>query len=254
MRALSVPELLEVWERSLDQAPLERALVLLAAALPDRPAEDLLRATIGERDACLLTLRARTFGPSLVALAACPACAARVVFAFDVSDILVENTPGLLKSLDAEESLSIHHGDYDVRFRVPTSLDLAELRDQSEIAIARRRLVERCLLGVTCGGDSWDPPSSVDRLPPGVIDAVAARMRDADPQGDVELALACPACHHEWQAGFDIASFLWDEIDAWAQRTLHEVHTLASAYGWREADILAMSPSRRQRYLGMVGG
>jgi len=254
MSALSAPELLEVWEESLDQAPVERALVLLAAAVPGRTAEDLLRASIGERDACLLTLRARTFGPSLVALAACPTCAARVEFALDVSDILVENAPGLLKSLDAQEGLSIHVGDYDVRFRAPTSLDLAEVRDQPEVASARRRLLEQCMLSVTCGGEVWDAAGSVGRLPPDVVDAVIARMRDADPQGDIELSLACPSCHREWQAGFDIASFLWIEIDAWARRTLREVHVLASAYGWREADILAMSPSRRQCYLEMVGG
>jgi hypothetical protein len=34
---------------------------------------------------------------------------------------------------------------------------------------------------------------------------------------------------------------------------LREVHTLAWAYGWREADILAMSPARRQFYIELVG-
>ena len=44
-----------------------------------------------------------------------------------------------------------------------------------------------------------------------------------------------------------------ETYDAWALRTLAEVHRLASAYGWREQDILALSPARRQLYLGMVG-
>jgi hypothetical protein len=79
-------------------------------------------------------------------------------------------------------------------------------------------------------------------------------MVQADPQADVQLALTCPACGHQWEATFDIASFFWSEIDSWAHRILREVHTLASAYGWREADILAMSPQRRQLYLEMVSG
>jgi hypothetical protein len=33
---------------------------------------------------------------------------------------------------------------------------------------------------------------------------------------------------------------------------LREVHILASAYGWREDDILAMSPARRRIYLEML--
>ena len=70
----------------------------------------------------------------------------------------------------------------------------------------------------------------------------------------LELALSCPSCRHQWQATFDIVSFFWSEINAWAHRSLQEVHTLALAYGWREADILAMSPWRRQFYLKMVSG
>jgi hypothetical protein len=51
---------------------------------------------------------------------------------------------------------------------------------------------------------------------------------------------------------FDIGAFLWEEIAAQARRLLREVHTLARAYGWREADILVMSAARRQAYLEMV--
>ena len=41
-------------------------------------------------------------------------------------------------------------------------------------------------------------------------------------------------------------------MDARAQRLLMEVHLLARAYGWREADILGMSPARRNAYLQRV--
>jgi hypothetical protein len=78
-------------------------------------------------------------------------------------------------------------------------------------------------------------------------------MSDADPQADVELALACPSCGHQWPAAFDIASFLWKELHAWALRTLREVHTLARSYGWREDDVLALSGTRRQLYLELCG-
>jgi len=51
---------------------------------------------------------------------------------------------------------------------------------------------------------------------------------------------------------FDIVSFFWSEICVQAKRLLREVHILARAYGWREADILSMSAARRQLYLEMV--
>jgi hypothetical protein len=34
---------------------------------------------------------------------------------------------------------------------------------------------------------------------------------------------------------------------------LTEVHRLAQAYGWREAEILALSEARRHAYLELVG-
>ncbi|MEA1978379.1 MAG: phage baseplate protein, partial [Chloroflexota bacterium] len=66
------------------------------------------------------------------------------------------------------------------------------------------------------------------------------------------MTLTCPECSHQWEVLFDIASFLWTEINNWAERTLRTVHQLASAYGWAEREILNLSPVRRQLYLGMV--
>ena len=69
----------------------------------------------------------------------------------------------------------------------------------------------------------------------------------------MNLALDCPACGAHWQSVFDIVTFLWGEIEDWAQRLLYDVHLLASAYGWSERDIVAMTPRRRRMYLEMVG-
>jgi len=46
---------------------------------------------------------------------------------------------------------------------------------------------------------------------------------------------------------------LFTELGAVARDLLGQVHALAFAYKWREADILQMSPARRQLYLQMVG-
>ena len=83
---------------------------------------------------------------------------------------------------------------------------------------------------------------------------LAARMGEADGGADGEVELSCPACQHGWSAELDIAAFFWTEIAAQAQRLLREVDALARVYGWREADILAMSAARRQAYLELVAG
>ncbi len=90
-------------------------------------------------------------------------------------------------------------------------------------------------------------------LDPALEDAVAARLAEADPGARIDLAVDCPGCGAAWSAPFDIVSFLWAEVDACARRLVGDVHALASAYGWTEDDVLALSPARREAYLELVG-
>lgn len=242
MRPLTAQELLDAWERGLGEPPVQRALTLLAAACPETLPEQLARESVGRRDGRLLSLREWTFGPRLVSLAACPACGERLETAFDVADVRVSGT--LAETGDGAEPLAVSVAGRDLRFRLPNSLDLAALVPGKD---ARRTLLGRCLLPA---GEKID----VEELPEAALQAVAERMAAADPQGDVQLALQCPACGHAWAAAFDIVSFLWTEVDAWARVLLHEIHTLASAYGWREAEILALTPWRRRSYLELIRG
>jgi hypothetical protein len=85
-----------------------------------------------------------------------------------------------------------------------------------------------------------------------MVVAIGEQMVERDPQAEVQLDLTCPACQHHWLANFDVVTFLWSEIQTHTKRVLRDVHTLAKAYGWREADILSMSTVRRQFYLEMV--
>lgn len=114
----------------------------------------------------------------------------------------------------------------------------------------RNKLLSRCLIEAEKKGE----PVTVEQLPEKVFDAIENRMAVADPQADLQINLTCPACGHRWRTAFDIFSYLWTEIDAWAQRILREIHVLASNYGWPEKDILAMNPLRRQIYLEMILG
>jgi len=242
MRPLTAQELLDAWERGLNEPPVQRALALLTAACPETKPTELARESVGRRDGRLLTLREQTFGPRLVSLAACPACGERLETAFDVADVRVVETG------DGAEPLSLTVAGRELAFRLPNSLDLAALAACEDLEGARRRLLGRCLLPAP--GEEI----AVEQLPEEALQAVADRMAAADPQGDVELALTCPACGHAWPAAFDIASFFWTEVDAWARVLLHEIHALASAYGWRETDILALTPWRRRAYLELIGG
>lgn len=250
MRALTASELLGVWERGLLETPPRRALTLLAAAASDELSpEALARLSVGERDARLLTLREQTFGSRLTSLATCPACQQRVESEIEVNDLRVA-TGG-----DAPATLALSAEGYDVQFRLPNSLDLEAIAGAADKARegvngARDILLERCLLSAEREGERVE----VRDLPDEVFGAIVERMQGADPQADVRLALACPQCDARWEEQFDIEAFFWDEINAWAERLLREVHTIASRYGWRETDILNMTASRRHYYLDLING
>ena len=245
MRALSATELLDAWERGLAEDPPARALTLLAASTGTSRAE-LARLTVGEGDRRLLDLREQTFGPRLEALASCPRCGELLEMAFAVQDILV----GREESATAETH-TLHVGDYETTFREPTCLDLVALKPAGDSAAAvRLELFRRCLVSARRG----EAEVAAEGLPDDVVGRVIEAMARADPQADVEIALECPACGHGWRESLDICSFFWDEINAWALRTLAEVHALARAYGWTEREVLSLSAWRRQLYLRMVTG
>lgn len=231
-----------VWERGLNQSPLERALALLAAACPERDAGAVAAWPIGKRDGCLMQLREWMFGPRLSTMANCPECGQRVEWESRISDFR-----RLAPEAPPSATFDFNAGGYTLRVRLPNSRDMAAvLHEPSEAAL--QALLTRCILSARQG----EQPCEIPDLPPAVLSELAQRMEALDPQADIRIALTCPQCGHGWNAQFDITSYLWTEIDQWAQQTLNAVHRLARAYGWSERDILELSPVRRQLYLGII--
>jgi hypothetical protein len=239
MRALTSAELLDVWERGYRQTRPRRALLLLAAACPEWDDDVLAAMPIGRRDSLLLTLRVWLFGSELPILAACPICVAPLESILPAEELRLD-------SASEGNVHAININGWRVAFRSPTSSDLLALHANQDLPSARITLLSRCLIEARMANGAMANPAA---LPEDIVAAMVEEMAAADPQADVELSLACPACGHRWEALFDIVSFLWEEIHVWAQRALRDVHSLARAYGWREADILALSPTRRKIYL-----
>jgi hypothetical protein len=244
MRNLNAVDMLNVWEDGLNRSLLQRTLILLVAAFPEMDSDTIAGLSIGARDTCLLLVRERLFGSRLVNNAVCPQCMGRIEWEQDISEMVVETSDS-----QTAHQYNLERDDYRLCFRLPNSMDMAELEGIDNAQTALTRLLRRCILsadyaGATCG---------IDQLPESVIQALSRQIEKLDPQAEVRINLTCPDCSHRWDVFFDIAGFLWTEIDEWAERMLRTVHKLASAYGWTEGEVLNLSPVRRQLYLGMVG-
>ena len=244
MKPIGAEDLLNAWERGLNQPLLQKALVLLTAAFPETDTDTLLKLSIGQRDLRLLKLRESLFGRQLCNTALCPQCDERVEWENSIAEFLVNSDPGneTLNEFDLEAD------GYSLRFCLPNSLDIAAVVNAEDVDTAQQHLLSRCLLKVECGGKSCKP----DQLPESVIELLDQRIERLDPQADIRIQIKCPQCSHHWNLLFDIASYLWTEVNEWAQQLLLVVYKLASAYGWSEREILNLSPVRRQLYLGLL--
>jgi len=245
MRSLSSADILRVWEAGLYRHLQERALIMLACACPDTTYDDLESMTVGTMDSLLLELFENTFGKSLQGFAVCPGCKAELEFEFSTQDIkkLPASAGGVKPG-----AMTISHEGLEITFRLPESRDLVAASGLTQARDAREHILKRCILRAQRDGKAL----AIRDLPAEAVEMVASRMAEAEPAGDLQLNLECRTCRHNWLLTLDVSLFLWAKIKAHAEKLLLDVHALAGAYGWREQDILAMSPARRQFYLDMV--
>ncbi|PQM19966.1 hypothetical protein Sfr7A_29515 [Streptomyces xinghaiensis] len=270
-------ELLAVWEAGLAQHGPGRALLLHRTARPGTGTGELLAMPVGERETDLFALRSALFGERMEVRIECRACGAAMEFDLDAGRLPGEPPrPG--------GPLRVAEDGWVVEFRLPTVADLAAVAraaadggtapdpgsggeggvrgapdgsaaaegsadSAGPAAPARRMLLARCIVSAVRNGEPVPGDRLPDALPERVRRRIAEAAERADPAAEVTLHVTCPECGEATTAELDIASYLWTELDSWARDLLLDVHLLATAYGWSEPEILALSPLRRRYYL-----
>ena len=131
-----------------------------------------------------------------------------------------------------------------LRCRLPDTGDLAAWRAHGgDEAWLARRLV-RLVAGQAPAPD-WTFPSAW-------LAPFAAALEAADPLTALTLEVPCPFCEHPTPVAIDLEALLLDALRRHQQSVLEEVHRLARAYHWSEAQIVAMPGWRRRRYLARL--
>lgn len=233
MRENRDSRLLALWEAGPDP------LALLAAAETGE-GRSLAGLPVGQRDAALIVLHRQLFGPAIEATVACPSCSATAEVTLDAA--------ALLARAGQAAPARVAHGCWELAARPADSSDLAEVAAMPNLAEAARALALRLVTECRCEGREVDPA----KAPDDAFAALAEALERADPLAAIALDLACPECGAAIAAVHDPALHLAQSISAHAHRLLAEVAMLARAYGWCEADILAMSAQRRAAYLELA--
>ena len=229
MRTLTPTDLLELWETGRWLHTLDRGVLAVEAASTERR-ESIADWPLGRRNRALVELHERVFGGPMRGWVACPQCAEKLEFAFD-GDALGEEhrwASDEFVEVDGEQ------------FRLPSSRDLAAMVGETDAMRAARGLLRRLHAE---GEEEWSEEQ---------IETVGERLAEADPLAEIRMSFACPRCEFAFEESLDVPAFVWTEMEARARRLLAEVHALASAYGWSEAEILRLAPARREFYLEMV--
>ncbi len=240
VRTLSPTATLDLWQAADGRPPAERSLVLAASGGEGGEEPGVLeRLPLGRRDARLLALHAALGGREFEATAPCPACGELAEFSVD---------PDGLPGADVEAPTPLELAGFSVSWRPPDSADVVAAAAAGDAAAAERVLLARCVLAATGPDGEVAGPD----LPEDVREALGRAMAEADPLGEVLVDVACPACETVFVADLDVAGFVWAELRVRARSLLHEVDTLARAYGWTEPEVLALAEPRRAAYLELA--
>jgi len=245
MRPLSAAELLQVWDNGTSMSLLEKTLLLLGKACGVEDWKQLGRLSIGNRDVRLLQLREWMFGTRLKNMAKCLACNEIVEWESNTAALRLQP----VKEDLSVETFSLSQGKFHIQFRLPDSYDILKFNAEESQTAPISQLLTECIIGIT-GADN-------EKCTPDVLPLIAWQileecMSKQDPQADISMQIVCPYCGHNWNAVFDIMSFLWTEINNWAKHIMQEVALLGRACSWSEKDILAMTPQRRRLYIEMI--
>jgi hypothetical protein len=221
---------------------------LLAAAM-DLPRERVERFDVGQAQRTLASALIGNQPHEFACTVFCPSCGEQLDLSIDLAAV-PQSPPH-----DEGQVFEVADRDIRLRFRLPTAADLLVLAQtypeqtsgqpdqasrQSDQAV--QLLLSRCLV---------DPPKGL-QLSERIVALVEEAMDRVDPGGAVEIQVVCPCCEENIESVLDCENLCWNEVENRTRSIFRDVDLLARAYGWSEADILSLTPTRRASYVELA--
>jgi hypothetical protein len=133
-------------------------------------------------------------------------------------------------------------GDRHVKLRRPTGNDLRRWRTMQPGSTDQtvRTMLDSLLL---------EGEARAEDVP-----ELSRALAERDPLVALSLSCFCPGCGAGNEISIDLEAVALARLERCRRCLLHEIHALASRYGWTEAEILALPPARRAHYLALIEG
>ncbi len=218
----------------------------------DEPVSKIVRLMSGgDRERLLVALCQRLLGDRIDLVAGCGVAECRELSEISLS---LETFVADQTAKSERESFELNCDDADrnlhVRFRLPNGFmeEAAARTARSDPALAAKELIAKVVLDIT---DDNGEPVDLESVQPIVAPAVESAVQMLEPGLDRHTAVTCAACGVEFVAEFDALSILTNALTRGGD-IFRQVARLASVYHWSEADILALSATRRQTYLHLI--
>lgn len=209
--------------------------VLVACACPDRDADFYWDLPISARTAGLLGLIALDGADAVDVGFHCQECSAPLEISLDVEELLDRERSALDRLTLVGENGAV------TELRRPTGRDQAVW---AAAAFADDRAWRQAAASRICDGTAVLDDERLGRI--------EQALDEADPLLRADVETTCPDCGAISRHDVDLVACALERLRRAQQAAIETVHQMASRYHWSEADILAMPPWRRERYLSLL--
>ena len=153
------------------------------------------------------------------------------------------------QAADAKDRVTVRGNGEELRLRKPTGQDQ---RDWLQHAYADEQSAIRAMVRMLLISEKEGPAPFPGHLPADLLADISRALDEADPLINYRCPVVCPYCDHQATYPIDLEAFALKQLQQAQHNLLNNVHRLASAYHWSEAEIFAVPPWRRALYLKRI--
>ncbi len=184
----------------------------------------------------ILAALAGRFGLSLQWIThRCESCDEPFDFSVDLADLPITDAG------ETYPETTLQISGKTIRVSVPTIADQRAAAAASEESEVAEELFWRCV----CDEQGALKGRRASAKVLAKIEEALSKMAPAVP---FSAEAKCPNCDATNLVPINVVQWLWSLADS----PIDDVHTIASTYGWSEADILALARSRRKSYIARI--